>query len=93
MVANVSLWLRLVTPPVLWLQVLARVAPGWQMTYAGVDDRPNAPGEYQDTLHLALAALSMAPKLHTLGTDAVCPIWQAQLSLPAFVYLYIKYIP
>ena len=69
--------------------VLARVAPGWQMICA----RPNAPGEYQDTLHLALAALSMAPKLHTLGTDAVCPTWQAQLSLPAFVYLYIKYIP
>ena len=72
MVANVSLWLRLVTPPVLWLQVLARVAPGWQMTCAGADDRPNAPSEYQDTLHL----LSMAPKLHTLGhgTRMLCAL-------------------
>jgi hypothetical protein len=44
--------------------------------YSGLadDDRPNAPSEYQDTLHLALAALSMAPKLHALGHGMLCAL-------------------
>ena len=63
--------------------VLARVAPGWQMICA----RPNAPGEYQDTLDLALAALSMAPKLQTLGHGMLCAYMAGAIEPPRFCVL------